>query len=192
MNNKKNIKIYLLVALIIVGFASKIFLTSLNFSPIGAMILLGAAYFTRTKYALLLPLLLMWIVDLYLNNVVYTEFFNAFQVIGQPGVYISLILIVLVGRKMLKNVNILNVVGASLMASVLFFVITNFNSWIANPAYPQNFMGLMESYTAGIPFFRGTLMSNLLFTSVLFFAFERFDVKYFTSILQNKGVQNIG
>lgn len=192
MDKKKNLKIIILVCLVVLAFASKIFITIPNFSPIGAMILLGAAYFARTNVAILLPLALMWLVDLYLNNVIYADFFNSFQFLGQPGVYISLIVVVLIGRMMLKEINVFSVLGASLMASILFFLITNFNSWLSLPMYTKDFSGLISSYVAGIPFFRGTLFSNLIFTTVLFFAFEMFDLKYFTSAFRTKKVQNLG
>jgi len=171
---------------------SKIFITFSNFSPIGAVVLLGAAYFARTNTALLVPLGLMWIVDLYLNNVVYAEYFDSFQLLGVPAVYISLVLIILIARYMLKRVNLLNVVGASLMGAVIFYLITNFGSWLADPIYPKNLGGLMQSYQAGIPFFRGTILGNLFFTTLLFFAFEMFSLEFFTSAFTKKSSRSLG
>ena len=60
------------------------------------------------------------------------------------------------------------VVGAALTSSVSFFLISNFAAWAAWEMYPKNFSGLIMSYAAGIPFFRGTVESDMFF-SVAFF-----------------------
>ena len=50
-----------------------------------------------------------------------------------------------------------------------FFLISNFAVWAAWPdMYPRGFNGLMMSYTAGIPFFRGTVESDLFFSLAFF------------------------
>ena len=63
------------------------------------------------------------------------------------------------------------VVGAALASSVSFFLISNFAVWAAWPEmYPRGFSGLMMSYTAGLPFFRGTLESDIFFSLAMFFS----------------------
>jgi hypothetical protein len=61
------------------------------------------------------------------------------------------------------------VVAAALASSVSFFLISNFAVWATWPQmYPRSINGLMMSYAAGLPFFRGTIESDLFF-SVAFF-----------------------
>jgi formate-dependent nitrite reductase membrane component NrfD len=47
-------------------------------------------------------------------------------------------------------------------------------------SYPHTFVGLMASYTAGIPFLRNQILGDLFFSSVLFGGFallqRRFEV----------------
>jgi hypothetical protein len=60
-------------------------------------------------------------------------------------------------------------VGAAVISSVSFFVISNFAVWAAWPAmYPRSLGGLMASYAAGLPFFRGTAESDLFFSLAMF------------------------
>jgi hypothetical protein len=60
-------------------------------------------------------------------------------------------------------------VGAALASSVSFFLISNFAVWAAWPEmYPRSFNGLMMSYAAGLPFFRGTVESDLFFSIAMF------------------------
>jgi hypothetical protein len=59
-------------------------------------------------------------------------------------------------------------VGVALASSVSFFLISNFAVWAAWEMYPKTFSGLMMSYAAGIPFFRGTVESDLFFSIAMF------------------------
>ncbi|MGA9073184.1 MAG: DUF6580 family putative transport protein, partial [Candidatus Sulfotelmatobacter sp.] len=57
----------------------------------------------------------------------------------------------------------------ALASSVSFFLISNFAVWAAwTEMYPKTLNGLMMSYAAGIPFFRGTVASDLFFSVAMF------------------------
>jgi hypothetical protein len=61
------------------------------------------------------------------------------------------------------------VIAAALASSVSFFLISNFAVWAAWPQmYPRGLHGLMMSYLAGLPFFRGTVESDLFFSIAMF------------------------
>lgn len=65
------------------------------------------------------------------------------------------------------------VVFATLASSVAFFLITNCNFLYNGYAfYPMNLGGLIESYAAGIPFFRTQLLGDLIYSGALFGAAE--------------------
>lgn len=137
-----------------------------NFTPIAAMALFGGAYFTRKWAAFVIPLAALFVTDMIIG-------FHGFMI----AVYISFALVVVIGMLALKKVKVKNVLLASVSASVLFFVITNFAVWIGSPFYPQTALGLIESYTLAIPFFWNTLLGDLLFTAAIFGAYELLRVK---------------
>jgi len=58
-----------------------------------------------------------------------------------------------------------------LSSTAIFFLISNMGCWYANPAYPQNFTGLMACYAAGIPFVKATFIGDLFYSGVLFGTF---------------------
>ncbi len=61
--------------------------------------------------------------------------------------------------------------SAALTGSVLFFLTTNFGSWLAQDLpYDRGPAGLLQSYTLALPFYRGTFFGDLLFTGGLFAA----------------------
>lgn len=171
MNSKK---FSIITGFIFLAVLSRILPHPYNFTPIGAVALFGAAYFTDKKWALIIPLLAMWVSDLVLNNIFYREFFDGFTLLssGMIPVYGSLIVIALLGLKTLKKVTFLRVFSSALAASVIFFFVTNLAVWYGDPIYPLSFEGLIACFTAAIPFFHNTVAGDLVYCSVLFGAFE--------------------
>jgi hypothetical protein len=85
-------------------------------------------------------------------------------------VYAGLALYPLLGRALLRRTGSpLRIGGVTVTAGVLFYLITNFGSWLHQDLpYPQTFLGLLESYWMGLPFLRGTLTGDLIFAGALF------------------------
>lgn len=182
MNKQMNIKIGIIALLILVAALSRLLPHPYNFTPIGAMGLFGAAYFSKRYLAFVVPFAAMWLSDLILNNVVYAkqfpEYYDGFQWFGSATVYFSFALIIMLGFVLLRKIKVGNVLIASLSASVLFFLITNFSVWLSNPIYPQNAIGLLTCYIAGLPFFGNTLLGDLFYSGVLFGAYELIKARF--------------
>jgi hypothetical protein len=143
-----------------------------NFSPISAIALFGGAYFSRKSLALVVPFLALWASDLYLNNVIYAQYFEGFTWYTSLWIYVAFALAMLLGTGLLQKVTPTKVFFTSLAASLLFFLVTNFDVWINSGMYAKNMAGLMACYTAALPFFQQTLAGDLFYTSVLFGIFE--------------------
>ncbi len=56
----------------------------------------------------------------------------------------------------------------SLGSSVVFFVTSNFATWAEGTLYPLSLAGLIECYVRALPFFRNTIVADLIGTAVLF------------------------
>jgi hypothetical protein len=138
-----------------------------NFTAVGAIALFGGAYFSEKKFAFIVPMLAMLLSDLIIG------FHN-----GMLSVYLSFILIVGIGILLSRNVSFMNVAAASLVSSILFFVITNFQMWVQSPLYAKNIAGLITCYVAAIPFFHHTVLGDLFFVGVLFGLFAAIQVKF--------------
>lgn len=65
-----------LCLIILLAALSRLLISPSNFAPIGAMLLLGAAYFLGKYVALLYTIITMWISYMVLNNVVYNRYFD--------------------------------------------------------------------------------------------------------------------
>jgi Family of unknown function (DUF6580) len=137
-----------------------------NFAPITAMALFGGAYFVNKKLAFLVPIAAMLLTDAIIG------FHNTMF-----AVYLSFAVIVLIGIKMLKNKRISNIILAAVVSSVIFFVITNFAVWAVGTMYPHDIAGLVTCYTAAIPFYQYSILSDLFYTAVLFGTFEFVQIR---------------
>ncbi|WP_028525730.1 DUF6580 family putative transport protein [Runella limosa] len=140
--------------LIFLATLSRILPHPFNFTPIGAIALFGAAQFSRKVYAFMIPMVAMLLSDV---------------LIGSPSLptYVSFVLISAFGLFFLKKVTFGRVVVASLVASISFFLITNFFVWFQSSMYPQTWAGLVACYTAGLAFYQQTFWGNLFLNTVM-------------------------
>lgn len=184
---KINLRFGVITGMILLAALSRLIPHPANFAPIGGMALFGAAYYSKRYWAFLIPIASMWISDLILNNVVYGQYFDHFVWFysGSLFTYGAFVLIVLFGMLTLKKGRIPNLIVSALGASVIFFVVSNFGVWFSGTMYPKDFGGLVACYTAGIPFFKNTLLGDLIYTGVLFGAFE-FSLKRFPQLQLQK------
>jgi hypothetical protein len=142
-----------------------------NFTAVGAMALLAGACLSNRLLSLLIPMIALFITDLALG------FHNTmWAVYGATG------LTVMLGWLISKRQNFLNVTAASLASILLFFLITNSAMWVvgffvSDGFYPQTLTGLTASIAAGIPFLDESMISQLLYTGVLFGAFHFLRVR---------------
>lgn len=133
-----------------------------NFAPVAALALFGGAYLKK-KWAIILPILAMLISDYFIG-------FYSWKVM--LSVYLSFVLVGLIGLLVRRHKTLLTVIGGTLAGSVLFYLITNFAVWAFGAMYPHNFGGLIASYVAAIPFFRGTLLGDFFYVGLLFGSYE--------------------
>jgi hypothetical protein len=73
-----------------------------------------------------------------------------------------------------KRSRVLWVMGGTVVASVLFYVVSNTVSWLGSPAYPGGMVGWLQALTVGLPgfppswvFFRNALISDVGFAGML-------------------------
>lgn len=174
MTEKINIRFLTLSLLVLLAACSRLLPHPPNFTPIAAMSLFGAAYFGKKYFAFLIPVLGLWFSDILLNNTLYAAYFDGFSWGSSFFVWnvIAIVAILGVGSLIIKKVNVTSVIGASLSASVVFFLISNFGVWASGTMYPLNVGGLLGCYMAGIPFFLNTIIGDLFYCTALFGTFE--------------------
>ncbi len=130
-----------------------------NLAPIGAMALFGGAVLPGA-WAFAVPLAALFLSDIVLG-------FYA----GWIWVYGSFALIVVVGMTLRAHRPPIRIAATALASSVLFFVITNLGEWFG-PLYPHTAAGLRADFVAALPFFRNTVLSDLVYSLAFFVIYE--------------------
>lgn len=171
------------VALILLGAVLRIFrhdgLLPLppNVAPVTALALLSAAYLPR-RWGWMVPLGIMIGSDLIIGT--YT-----WQVM--MSVYLSFAAGFGVGFWLRRRVSASRLLAASLIASSLFFLVTNAAVWAFQTMYPHTLAGLGQAYVAGMPFFRNTLVGDLGYSGI-FFGLRAVLVVYSRRLMQRISV----
>ena len=140
----------------------------LNFAPMAAIALCAAAYFPR-KYKFSVPMIALLISDLVLNVHYGFSLVSPFVL----SHYLCFAIIGCLGLLLQSRASWKTILPASIVASLIFYVVTNSVSWIYDPGYAKSFAGLIQALTVGLPqysatpswmFFRNSVVSDLVFT----------------------------
>lgn len=151
-------KLYVVLIMVFAGAMMRLIPHWPNFTPIAAIALFGGTFLKRKDLAFVVPVAAMLLSDLFIG----------FHTTMLP-VYLSFIAIVAFGLILQKRLSVVNTLSASLAASVVFYLVTNFASWTSGlMPYPMNVAGLMQSYIAGLPFLFNGILGDLFYTTVLF------------------------
>jgi hypothetical protein len=156
-----NLKVILL--LIIVAAISRLLPHEPNFVPLAAIALFAGTFVRDKKMALVIGVSALLFSDILLEIFKGNGFHST-----MPFVYLSIVLIGIIGFVLRGREQRQTIMVASLTGSILFFLITNFGVWIADNIYPKTLEGLTQCYIAAIPFFRGTVLGDLFYNLLLF------------------------
>ena len=178
---KLNLQTGVLSIIILLAAFTRIMPHPPNFSPMAAIGLFGAAHFAKKWQAFFIPLIGIWVSDLVINNYVYSSSSSNFVWFysGFYWQYISYILIIFTGLFIFnRGISLTKTAGGMLSSSGIFFLVSNFGVWAGGTMYPKNFGGLITCYAAGVPFIHNTIISDVLFTTVLFGTYYLLQVEY--------------
>ncbi len=151
-------KLLLALVLVALGFACRLFNYPPNFSPLGAIALFAGFYFFR-RWSWFVPVIILAASDIFLG-------FYDWRLMA--SVYLSFILIGLLGSTLKKHSRWWSISLGSLLGSLAFFVITNLAFWYFAGFYSLTLAGLGSCFTLALPFFKNTLIGDLFFTGVFF------------------------
>jgi hypothetical protein len=131
-------------------------------TPLTGLALFGGAYLSR-KQSLIIPLAALFISDLFLPGE---------PLVTRLSVYASFILVSLIGWWLRSNKRLGSIVLASLVGSVVFYLITNLALFYPTTMYTHSWSGVLLSYYNALPFFRNALVGDLVYTGFLFSAYS--------------------
>lgn len=131
----------------------------LNFTALISVALFSGSFWQSSSVRFAIPLVAMFVSDF---------------IIGfYPGIemnYLAIATCVLVAPSI--NAKPFTIATRSFLASLLFFVISNFGVWAFAGLYPLTVQGLQTCFILAIPFYKGTLMGALFYSFVLYGAYR--------------------
>ena len=167
--NKQNTSLLIIAVLMILAAAlSRLALYPNNFSPIIGMALFSGSVIKDKRLAFAMPLLAMFLSDLAFEVFKIAPGFWGWGQLIHYGIYA---LITCMGF-LLKKINVFTIVGFSIGASLIFFLLSNSVFFITdNPVYhtyPQSLTGYFDCLAGGLPFLKRGLPTDLVYCGILF------------------------
>ena len=149
---------------VVVAVALRLLPHPWHFTPIAASLLFFGSRVDR-KY-LWVPVALVVASDCYLTLGRYHLDFSWIYLGVSILWYAAMVLL---GSTLRNRESAARILGASLTASVTFFLVSNAVSpWIIPGMYAHSMSGVVQALAAGVPFFRPTLVADLFFSAVAF------------------------
>ena len=149
-----------------------------NFSPVGAMALFGGAYLSPWWKAILFPLATLFIGDLAISLWIFEGKYGVLYG-GWYWIYGIFIVVVLLGRWLLQNITVRNVLTASVLGCITHWLLSDLMVWLGGGTdlrtmqpLSRDLDGLIQCYMQGFPFMRNFLLGTLVYSGILFGGFE--------------------
>ena len=177
---EKRIEFLIALVFVLMGAGLRLLPHPPNFAPITAIALFSGAFLSK-RTALLLPLIAMIISD---------KFIGFYDIKLMAAVYGSFLLCVVLGFWIRKNKKWYRILGGSVFATLVFFVLTNFAFWVFTDFYAKTIPGLVQCYLAALPFLKNSFLGDLAYVIIFFGAFEIANVLV-RKILKRKVVQSV-
>lgn len=140
-----------------------------DFSPVYALAFCAGVFF-RGAMAWWLPLAVVAVTDIGLNVFCYHVSPVNWYMLLNYAIYAGLIAM---GKWIGKTAPLWKLLCGGVLGALLFYLITNTLSWLQDPGYAKTIAGWIHALFTGLPgypssweFFRNTLLSGGLFTSL--------------------------
>lgn len=160
------------IILILIGFTYRFLPHPPNFSPLMAITIFSSFVLSKkiNKYfSFSIPLIILFISDLIIG-------FSIINLFVYIGFLISSLLSYIYSLKVQKNI-IIHSNLSGLINNTVFFIISNFGVWIFTNMYSKTWQGLIECYYNAIPFFKNSVLSTLIFTTIIFLIYPLLEME---------------
>ncbi len=143
-----------------------------NISPVMAIAFCGAVYFRR-RLMWAVPFVALCLSDLYINHFYASAYGYQLPALGYVARFACFAAAIGLGAWVATRKSWLWLLNGSLLGALLFYLVTNTQSWWTDPFYAKTAAGWWQALTVGHPefpptiyFFRNTLFGDLLFTGL--------------------------
>jgi hypothetical protein len=143
-----------------------------NISPLMAIAFCGAVYF-KNRRMWLIPFVALSLSDLYINHHYATQYGFQWPLSGFIARTACFAFALLLGSWVAKRKSWLWLLNGSLIGALIFYLVTNTQSWLSDASYAKTLAGWWQALTVGLPqypptylFFLKSLFGDLMFTGL--------------------------
>ena len=143
-----------------------------NLSPFTAIAFCAAVY-VRKPWFWVASFIALEMSDIYVNNFHANEYGFYWSLSGFAARTGCFAIAIAIGRSAAKHKSWLNLLNGALLSAVIFYLVTNTQSWATDSFYAKTIAGWWQALTVGHPeypptifFFRNTLLGDLMFTGL--------------------------
>lgn len=143
-----------------------------NFSPVMAIAFCGAVYF-RKRGMWVVPFVALALSDVYINHFYASHYGFNWSLGGLAARTACFGVALLIGAWVAQRKSWLNLLNGGLLGAIVFYIVTNTQSWAGDAFYAKTLAGWWQALTVGHPeypptifFFRNTLFGDLMFTGL--------------------------
>jgi len=146
------------------------------FTPVGAMALFGGTYIRGNIKPFLLPLLTLFISDVFVSFTIFPELRVGLLYAGWYWTYFAFVLITLAGKYFIKNVSVKNVAVAAIAATIIHWLVANVGMCVQENQFTFSIYSqkLLSSITYELRFLAGTAV----YAALMFGAFELLQKRF--------------
>lgn len=153
----------------------------ISFTGVGAVSIFCGSYFRKGFQGYAYPLISMLLSDFILSLVVHEGYF-LYE--GWYYVYGAFLLMAIASRYIVKNVSVSTVFLSSVVAVLIHWLVTDFGVWIGGSLYPKTLPGFWACLVTAIPFELNFFLGTIMYSSMMFGAFEMLKQRYSALKLQ--------
>jgi hypothetical protein len=191
MSKPSNSLLFVAILMILAAAFSRLVLYPFNFSPIIGMAVFSGAVIKDKRLSFAIPLLAMFISDVLFQVFNIAPGFWGWGQLLHYGIYA---LVTCIGFGM-KKISVLNVAGLTLAASLVFFLLSNSVFFLTeNPVYhtyPQGLQGYWLCLAGGLPFLKNGIVTDLVYSGLLFGTYYFLQKKFFLGAVMPAGVEPV-
>jgi hypothetical protein len=153
--------LFTLFFLITLGIISRIIPHPPNFTALNSLSLFGTFFLGNFTSAALMLSSTLFLSDLLIG------FHNT-----MPSTYLSFFIIAIAGSAFKKYTDSYPSLSLGI-ATLFFFILSNFGVWISSDLYQKSFEGLVLCYIAALPFLKYQLLGDLFYGTLLYFLYYK-------------------
>ncbi len=145
---------------LLIGIIGRCVIHIPDVTPLTTLCLFSSTVFSKRQSCLMLLLILV-LSDLCLHYLLPIPAFGSWTIFTYSGWFMTLGL----GFLFSKNRTEFSWIYYTVFASFLFWLWTNFGTWITTTLYPHTLQGFCECYIAALPFLRNSVIGSVVWSA---------------------------